>query len=78
MEVVSFHRGGTRKRLAVSTDAGVEIIKTENVTKRFGELTAVDHVNYLLRENEVAGIIRIQRGREDHLLQPPDRVLPAR
>jgi branched-chain amino acid transport system ATP-binding protein len=41
----------------VSTDAGVEIIKTENVTKRFGELIAVDHVNYLLRENEVAGII---------------------
>jgi branched-chain amino acid transport system ATP-binding protein len=41
----------------VSADAGTEIIKTENVTKRFGELTAVDHVNYILRENEVAGII---------------------
>lgn len=37
--------------------AGTEIIKTEKVTKRFGELTAVDRVNYLLRENEVAGII---------------------
>jgi len=41
----------------VSPDAGAEIIKTENVTKRFGELIAVDRVNYLLRENEVAGII---------------------
>ena len=41
----------------MSTDAGAEIIKTENVTKRFGELIAVDRVNYLLRENEVAGII---------------------
>ena len=41
----------------MSTHAGVEIIKTENVTKRFGEMTAVDRVNYLLRENEVAGII---------------------
>jgi len=41
----------------VSTQAGAEIIKAENVTKRFGELTAVDRVNYLLRENEVAGII---------------------
>jgi len=38
-------------------DSGAEIIKTENITKRFGELAAVDRVNYLLRENEVAGII---------------------
>jgi len=45
------------KGLAVSADAGAEIIKTENVTKRFGELVAVNRVNYLLRENEVAGII---------------------
>jgi len=41
----------------VSTNPSQEIIKTENVTKRFGELIAVDRVNYLLRENEVAGII---------------------
>ncbi len=33
------------------------IIKTENVTKRFGELVAVNRANYSLRENEVAGII---------------------
>jgi branched-chain amino acid transport system ATP-binding protein len=41
----------------VRTDAGTEIIKAENVTKRFGELTAVDRVNYSLYENEVAGIV---------------------
>jgi len=41
----------------VNKDTGAEIIKTENVTKRFGELVAVDRVNYSLRENEVAGII---------------------
>jgi len=41
----------------VSTVTGSEIIKTENVTKRFGELIAVDRVNYVLRENEVAGIV---------------------
>ncbi len=46
-----------RKGMAVSTDPGVEIIRTEKVTKRFGELTAVDRVDYLLHENEVAGII---------------------
>jgi len=41
----------------VSSEIGAEIIKTENVTKRFGELVAVDRVNYVLRENEVAGIV---------------------
>lgn len=41
----------------MSADAGIEIIKTEDVTKRFGELVAVDRVNYVLRENEVAGIV---------------------
>jgi len=41
----------------VNKDAGREIIRTENITKRFGELTAVDRVNYRLQENEVAGII---------------------
>ncbi len=46
-----------KKGPAVSTDLGAEIIKTEKVTKRFGELTAVDRVDYSLHENEVAGII---------------------
>ena len=41
----------------MSTDLGAEIIKAEGVTKRFGELVAVDKVDYLLHENEVAGII---------------------
>ena len=41
----------------MSADLGAEIIKAERVTKRFGELTAVDKVDYLLHENEVAGII---------------------
>ena len=34
-----------------------EVIKAVGVTKRFGALVAVDHVDYTLRENEVAGII---------------------
>ncbi|MEK7242782.1 MAG: ATP-binding cassette domain-containing protein, partial [Thermodesulfobacteriota bacterium] len=41
----------------MSTDPRAEIIKAEGVTKRFGELIAVDRVDYLLYENEVAGII---------------------
>lgn len=41
----------------MSADRDKEIIKTENVTKRFGELVAVDRVNYVLHENEVAGIV---------------------
>ena len=57
MVFLSFYRGGTGKGLAVTPDAGVDIIETQNVTKRFGELIAVDRVNYVLRENEVAGIV---------------------
>jgi len=34
-----------------------EIIRAQGVTKRFGALAAVDHVDYILREHEVAGII---------------------
>ena len=36
---------------------GAEIIKAAGVTKRFGGLVAVNKVDYLLHENEVAGII---------------------
>src|SRR3990172_2814598 len=45
------------KGLGVSTDASVAIIKTESLTKRFGQVIAVDRVNYALREYEVAGIV---------------------
>jgi len=41
----------------VNADTRAEIIRTESVTKRFGGLVAVYRVNYVLRENEVAGII---------------------
>jgi len=34
-----------------------EILRAVGVTKRFGALVAVDHVDYVLHENEVAGII---------------------
>ena len=45
------------KGCVVSDGSRAEIIRAESVTKRFGALVAVDNVNYLLRENEVAGII---------------------
>ena len=38
-------------------DDRAEIIRTEALTKRFGSLIAVNRVSYVLRENEVAGII---------------------
>ena len=41
----------------MSTDTRAEVIRAENVTKRFGPLVAVNQVSYLLQENEVAGII---------------------
>jgi branched-chain amino acid transport system ATP-binding protein len=39
------------------TDARAEIIRADGVTKRFGAQVAVDNVDYVLREGEVAGII---------------------
>jgi branched-chain amino acid transport system ATP-binding protein len=41
----------------VNSNGNAEIIRAEKVTKRFGEMTAVDRVSYTLMENEVAGII---------------------
>ncbi|HSB69671.1 MAG TPA: ATP-binding cassette domain-containing protein [Candidatus Methylomirabilis sp.] len=41
----------------MTAESGTAIITTHSLTKRFGELIAVDHVNYVLRENEVAGIV---------------------
>ncbi len=38
-------------------DGRAETIRADKVTKRFGGLTAVDQVSYVLHENEVAGII---------------------
>jgi branched-chain amino acid transport system ATP-binding protein len=35
----------------------VEILQAKSVTKRFGALVAVDHVDFTLREHEVAGIL---------------------
>ena len=35
-----------------TTELGAEIIKAVGVTKRFGELVAVDKVDYLLHEFE--------------------------
>jgi ABC-type branched-subunit amino acid transport system ATPase component len=36
---------------------GTEIFQAKAVTKRFGALVAVDHVDFTLREHDVAGII---------------------
>ncbi len=41
----------------MNADPRAEIIRTESLTKRFGGLVALDSMNYVLRENEVAGII---------------------
>lgn len=53
-----FAAGGTRlRRPTVEHQANAELIRTTDLTKRFGQLVAVDRVNYILHENEVAGIV---------------------
>lgn len=41
----------------MNTNTNPEIIRTEKITKIFGKMVAVDHVDYVLHENEIAGII---------------------
>ncbi len=41
----------------MNSDSRAEILRTVSLTKRFGALLAVNRVDYVLRENEVAGII---------------------
>jgi branched-chain amino acid transport system ATP-binding protein len=40
-----------------TTETRPTVLQAERVTKRFGPLVAVDHVDYTLHANEVAGII---------------------
>ncbi|MFH1242737.1 MAG: ABC transporter ATP-binding protein [Pseudomonadota bacterium] len=41
----------------MNSSASPEIIRTNGVTKKFGEVVAVNQVDYTLHENEIAGII---------------------
>jgi branched-chain amino acid transport system ATP-binding protein len=41
----------------VTTETRPTVIRADGVTKRFGALVAVDHVDYTLHRNEIAGII---------------------
>ena len=57
---------------------GSPILVAENVTMRFGGLVAVDSVDLQGQQGRDHGPDRAQRGRQDHVLQLPDRPLPAR
>jgi branched-chain amino acid transport system ATP-binding protein len=50
-------RAGDSSKKDSRMAARADIIRTEAVTKRFGGLIAVNQVNYVLQEHEVAGII---------------------
>jgi branched-chain amino acid transport system ATP-binding protein len=52
-----FRGGDNRENLAMAVTERAEIIRTEHITKKFGELIAVNGVDYALTENEIAGII---------------------
>ena len=57
--------------------ARAEIIRAENVTKRFGAMVAVDDITYVLHEHEVAGIIGSNGAGKTHVLQSADGLFPA-
>jgi len=35
----------------------VNILEVQDLTRRFGELTAVDHVNFVLQQGDVFGLL---------------------
>lgn len=40
-----------------SEKASAPVIRTEGLTKKYGELTAVDHLNLTVRKGEVFGLL---------------------
>ncbi len=43
--------------MAVSEKVNVPVIRTEALTKKYGELTAVDHLNLTVQRGEVFGLL---------------------
>jgi ABC-type branched-subunit amino acid transport system ATPase component len=54
-------------------NAATPVLQAQGVTKRFGALVAVDHVNFQMAEHEVVAIL----GRENHVLQFAHGHVPA-
>ena len=55
----------------------MNVLEIQNVTKRFGNLVAVRDVSLDVGEGRVARDHRAERRRQDHLLQPDQRLFPA-
>ena len=53
------------------------ILEVDDVTMRFGGVTALDEVSFHINEGEILGLIGPERRRQDDLLQRDDRRLPA-
>ena len=56
---------------------GPALLTVEHLTMRFGGLIAIDDVSFEAKAREITGDHRPERGRQDHGLQLPDRLLPA-
>ncbi len=59
------------------TAQGMNVLEIQNVTKRFGNLVAVRDVSLNVAQGRDARHHRPERRRQDHLLQPDQRILSA-
>ena len=59
------------------TDTRKALLEVDDVTIRFGGVTALDQVSFDIKEGEILGLIGPNGAGQDHLLQRDDRRLPG-
>ena len=83
---MSFRRAAVRPGGAVlsartarlpAAEQGMNVLEIQNVTKRFGNLVAVRDVSLNVAKGEIVRDHRAERRRQDHLLQPDQRIFSA-
>lgn len=50
------------------------MIEVQNVTKRYGKLTAVDKINFEIKEGEIVGLLRAKWSRKKYYYEYDNRV----
>lgn len=46
------------RKISKNLEEGTNLIEVKNVTKRYGNFTAVDNINFSIQEGEIVGLLR--------------------
>jgi len=60
----------------IASDDG-SAIEANNLTKKFGDFTAVDDVSFTIPKGEIFGFCRVQRLRQDHYHEDAHRAFAS-